>query len=167
MFFLSDSIFTEPAIQLVNGEVVHITESKTFEIFIEDSDVPTLMRYDFTFTNIENQNIITSYVPNRVSTYELNAVRVGDEVVRGRFGRLIALVDFEPGSYEIYFTPFEGSGIFIWGTGVSQRINRFVIQVLIIALPFVGSLYIFIFLLANRGKFKQNEDGSYREEMSI
>ena len=145
-----DPIISQGPIQLINGEVVYITENRTFDIFIQDRSMPLLVRYDFSFINTDNQNIITSYTPTRFQLYERE--------VHGIFRRLVAEVDLVPGSYEIHFEPWEGSGIFTFGSESFRRIMLFTKHLSLTVFSFIIFMYTFIFLFNKRRELKRFED---------
>jgi len=152
--FVRDPILTQPAEQLENGGIVYITESRTFQIFLEDNAPPTLNSHSFTFINTENQNRIYSRTTNRTSTYAIGAVTINNVSVRGRFGRLVALVDLEEGSYIVEFSPWEGSGVFVWGFNLLGAIFRFIVQVFISGGVLVALSATFMFLIVKRRDYK-------------
>jgi len=162
MSYLCSPIHIEPPVQLINGGIVTIRESRTFEIFIEDSEMSTLMSYDFSFRNSVTQNIFASYTPARDVTYSIGVVSVNDVVVSGRFGRLVALVDLEPGNYFIEFAPWDGPGIFVWGTNAFGVTIRFAIQLVVAAIFLCAFSFAFIILFKKYKELKQFEAESER-----
>ena len=155
-------MFTQPRVQLENGGQIHITASQTFEIFLEDSFPPTLNSYDFTFINTENQDRINSYAPTIVSTYSIGSVIVNGVPVRGRFGKLVALVDLEPGSYIIEYSPWEGSGVFVWGFYTTGGMFLLVAGFSISVVVFIASTAAFIILSVGHRDAKRAEQWKER-----
>jgi len=106
--FVGESL-SAPRPYLENGAIVHITESRTFEIFLEDSRLPRLESHEFVFVNTQSGERVVSRIP-------INPVSYGISGLFGDFhGRLVALVDLYPGSYVVEFEPWDGPGNFIWG----------------------------------------------------
>jgi len=107
----------KPLEVLKNGMMVEITEYGIYEIFFEDSTIPTLISYKFTFTNTENQNIIYSYTSDKPSyAYERKiknreGIKALDKTV---FGRSVALVELEAGRYIVRYPKWTKSGNFVW-----------------------------------------------------
>ena len=145
--FIRHPIFNEPRVQLVNGEIIHVYETQTFQIFIEDYLPPTLEFYEFTFIDTENQNRITSLPPANTITYSIGSVVVQGEIISGRFGSIVALAELEPGSYIVEFPVWEGPGIFVWGDDGFWVIVLFAIQLLGISIVFIVSLPAFTIFL--------------------
>jgi len=148
--FIRDPIFTQPRVELENGGRVYITESRTHEIFLEDSAPPTLGVYVFIFTNTETQEIIASHAPNRTVTYSMNTLVINGEIVRGTWGRLVALVDLEVGSYIITYHPWEGSGTFVWGVDMFDSVLRHAVRMSVPIIVFTAALIAFLFLRVKR-----------------
>ena len=109
---------SQPRIPIENGGLVTKYASGTFRIFLEDNMPPTLNSHPFTFTNTANQARITSQPPTRVITYSINSLIVNNEVRRGTFGRLVATVELEAGTYIVEFPRWDGPGIFVWAGGM-------------------------------------------------
>jgi len=107
--FVSESL-SAPRPYLENGAIVHITESRTFEIFLEDSRLPRLESHEFVFVNTQSGERVVSHAPINSVSYRLGAGLFGDF-----HGRLVALVDLYPGIYVVEFEPWYGPGSFIWG----------------------------------------------------
>jgi len=138
--FVNNPIFTEPRDILENGSIVHIEESRTHQIFLEDRITPVLLSHDFAFVNTQTGERITSRPPMSSTTYTFGGVS----------GRLVALVDLDTGSYVIEFAPWGGSGDFVWGFGIGGAITAFVLQVVGLSLALMFSLTGFVILLVLR-----------------
>ena len=113
-----------------NFERVHIEESGTFHIFIEDYSPPTLSSHSFIFTNVANQAQTISRIPNMSVNYTPGVFRSYD-IISDRYGRLVAIVDLQSGMYIVEFPPYEGSGIFVWGYDLNGDMFRFFTLVVI------------------------------------
>ena len=160
------SFFSEikqPRIELENKSMISITANRTYEIYLEDTQPPTLISYDFTFTDTENQNRITSYAPNSTSTYSVGSVIVNDEIVRGAFGRLVALVDLEEGNYVVEYQPLEGSGLFVWGNDMFTIVFRFIVKILGLSIAGCALLVMFIVIYSRRKKLPDATNESISE----
>ena len=142
------SATAQPLVRLENGGEVHIEESRTYSIFLEDTAPPTLNSHDFTFIHIETQNRVYSYVPHFTSTYSVGAVMINGEPVRGRFGRLVALVDLETGGYIIEYPPLDGLGDFVWGgLDITDNLLAWGFRMLILMLALITLSVVFFILL--------------------
>ena len=154
--FIRNPIFTMPPAQLDNGGIVYITESRTFNIYLEDTSPPYLRSHRFVFVNTETQARIYSRVPYRSSTYEIGVVRVNNVPTRGRFGSQVAIVDLEAGRYAIEFEPWHGSGVFVWGFDMFGVSVRFAIQTVVLGIIFFASVAGFFILYSKRASKSPN-----------
>jgi len=137
--FVQRSTLVEPRGELVNSSIVHIEENRTHQIFLEDRLPPMLARHDFIFTNIETGERIASRPPAMVTTYTIG----------GAHGRMVATVDLAPGSYAIEFEPWDGGGIFVWGTNIIGIIFGGVVSIAALGIAAVLSLALFVTLLVS------------------
>ncbi|MDR2166272.1 MAG: hypothetical protein LBE35_00300 [Clostridiales bacterium] len=78
--FIRDIVGTERA-SLTSGDIVHFHEDGTHGIYLEADRPPTTGRHGFTFTNIDNQNVIHCRAPFGTSTYSLGTVTIGGQTV--------------------------------------------------------------------------------------
>jgi len=147
---------------LENGGLVEVAESRTFEIFFEESAPLTLSSYELTFINTIDQSRITSYAPDRTARYSVGLVGIVNGVpVSGTFGTLVALVDLEAGIYIVEYQPLESIGTFVFRTiegGMDYAdfpdIPRLMLRLLPVTIVFWASLIIFIVL---HGKLEKAE----------
>jgi len=128
---------TEFGLLIENGSIVRIHESGSHSIFIEDYVPPTLTDYDFIFSNIESNDITFSVIADSDMTYSVGAVTINDEIAMGRFGRLIAHVDLEEGSYLVEYREWDGTGTFVIEKDRLNTMFWFIIQVLFLSLAFI------------------------------
>jgi len=149
--------FTQYPAQLKHGEIVYITASGTFNIFIEDQ-IPTLDRYEFTFTNIETYEKIVSYNPVRNFPHSTNAVEVNSVAEYERFGSVVAMVDLELGNYLVEYVLWDGSGVFVLRNDMGSTMIRFIVQVTISIIALGGFSLAFIFLFHRWMELKKIED---------
>ena len=153
---LIDQEARQPRVRIENGSVIHIEESRTLHIYLEDTAPPTLDSHEFVFTNIDNQSRIYSYTPNFTRAYAQNGVIVNDIPVSGTFGSLVAIVELEAGSYIIEYSVLEDSGVFVWGSYLNM--SFFIILVGSILGCFallVGFIVMLVTLLIKREELKR------------
>lgn len=136
--FIHSPTLNEPRQQLVSGTTVHIEEDRPHQIFLEYRLPPMLASHEFTFTNIATGEQVTSRAPSVTSTYQIG----------GAHGRAVAVVDLLPGSYLIEFEPWDGGGIFVWGTDMFGTIFGGVIGIFALGGVSLLSLAAFAVLLA-------------------
>ena len=151
------SIFNEPPPeQLVNGGVVHIYTNQVRTIFLEDSLPPPNVRHDFVFTHTETGRRVYSTIPRVNRTYSVGSVEINNEIRGGTFGRSVASVELDVGSYYVFFENFGGSGEFVWD-GRLNDMGRHIMQFSLTFAPFFLLLVGFIILIFDRKRARERE----------
>jgi len=142
---------TRPTVRLENGGIITVSESRRFNIFIEDYAPPPSVRHEFVFINTENNNRSVSFAPTNDWTYAVGMVVINNEPRSGRFGRLVAQVELEPGNFLVEFAPSVHSGEFVWGSPLDGLV-WFIVQVFGLAIAFFALLTVVIILLVKRNQ---------------
>ena len=140
----------QPREPLVNGVVVYVERGGRHRIYIEDYLPPPVIRHEFVFINEESGDRVYSRESGNFN-YSLGAVRVNNVYVRGTFGRLVAVVDLEPGRWMVEYRPFDYFGEFVWreaGNGFGGAVNSWMLIVAFVV--FVGSLVTVIVLVVKK-----------------
>ena len=160
---------SQPRIPIENGVLVTKYASGTFHIFLEDSAPPTLNSHPFTFINTETQARVFSRPPTITRTYSLNAMTVGGEVRRGTFGRIVATVQLEAGTYIVEFPRIAGTGVFVWGNDVFRTIVTIGIPMAAVAIVLSLSIPGLLILIDDRReqKKRQLEDAALTGNMQV
>lgn len=97
--------FSGPGLE--SGALIYVAHSGTFEIFLEDRRPPELDSHEFVFIHSESGERFYSRPPRNSHSYS--------NLTLGIHGRLVAIVDLDPGLYIIEFEQWDGRGSFLWG----------------------------------------------------
>ena len=92
---------------LENGALIYVAQRDTYRIFLEDRRLPELDSHEFAFVNTESGERFYSRPPRNGHSYS--------NFPLGLHGRLVAVVDLDPGFYIIEFEQLDDRGSFIWG----------------------------------------------------
>ena len=84
----------------------------------------------------------------------MNFIVINDVPIKGEFGKLVALIDLEKGNYIVEYTPWEDSGVFIWGLSMQGVLPLLLAKILPVAIPFYILLAAFIILFVRYRRYK-------------
>ncbi|MCL2620641.1 MAG: hypothetical protein FWD97_06885 [Defluviitaleaceae bacterium] len=144
--------------RLETGDIVTIQQAGTFHIYVEDSIPPpsTVRNHQFSFSNTVTEAVTHSRPPSVNSTYSLNTLTIGGNVVRGTFGQRVATVDLTESSYLIHIYPYWlSSGEFVWGFDLASGIFALIFQTSLLSFAFIVIVTLFIIALVRLFKIKK------------